>query len=105
MPEANALLASATDRMIAKTLITTDRGRIEISTVFLVCDHGWGDGPPILWETMVFGGPDDLECRRYRSRDDAIAGHTEVVAFCRSALDVDGAVILAEETASSAPIR
>lgn len=29
-----------------------------VSTVFLGLDHNWDDdGPPILFETMVFGGP------------------------------------------------
>ena len=30
--------------------------RCEVSTVFLGMDHQFGEGPPILWETMVFGG-------------------------------------------------
>jgi len=30
-----------------------------VSTVFLGINHQWGEGPPILWETMVFGGPLD----------------------------------------------
>jgi hypothetical protein len=25
-----------------------------VSTVFLGLDHGWGNGPPVLFETMVF---------------------------------------------------
>lgn len=25
-----------------------------VSTVFLGVDHGWGDGPPLLFETLVF---------------------------------------------------
>jgi hypothetical protein len=50
-----------------------------VSTVFLGLDHDWfGPGPPILWETLVFGGPLDGEMKRYRSRDDAIVGHQEM---------------------------
>lgn len=30
-------------------------GDLMVSTVFLGLDHNFGDGPPILWETMVFG--------------------------------------------------
>jgi hypothetical protein len=30
-----------------------------VSTVFLGLDHNYGSGPPVLWETMVFGGPFD----------------------------------------------
>ena len=33
--------------------------RTRISTVFLGLDHSWGDGPPLLFETMIFGGKHD----------------------------------------------
>lgn len=46
-----------------------------VSTVFLGLDHGWGEGPPILFETMVFGGPLDQEMERYCTWDEAVAGH------------------------------
>jgi len=50
--------------------------RILVSTVFLGIDHNWSDqGPPILWETMVFGGPDDGAQQRYCSKDAALVGH------------------------------
>lgn len=62
-------------RRIDKTVI---RG-VEVSTVFLVLDHAWGDGPPVLFETMVFGGFFDELQRRYCSREAALAGHREVV--------------------------
>ena len=40
------------DRRVALTHVTP---WIEVSTVFLGIDHRWiGDGPPILYETMVF---------------------------------------------------
>lgn len=50
-----------TDRVVAKSWISD---KIEVSTVFLGLDHRWGSGPPILWETMVFGGPKAGECNR-----------------------------------------
>ena len=101
--EAEALLASP-DRIIAKTILTTDRGRVKISTVFLVLDHSYlGEGPPILWETMTFGGPEDLHERRYSSKADAIAGHQEMVNLSRRALELDGARILATEGAHRTP--
>lgn len=37
--------------------LKTDVGEIMVSTVFLRTDHDFtGTGPPILFETMVFGG-------------------------------------------------
>lgn len=63
-----------------------------VSTVFLGLDHAFGQGPPVLWETMVFdhrrGGSRkwaDVEpanyTRRYTSLADALAGHAIAVAY------------------------
>jgi hypothetical protein len=61
---------------------------ISVSTVFLGIDHGFGRrGPPILWETVIFGGPHDEYQERYTSRDDALAGHAKALAIARSAID------------------
>lgn len=47
---------------------TIDRGHglepVKVSTVFLGLDHSFGSGPPILFETMVFGG--HLDERQWR---------------------------------------
>ena len=60
-----------------------------VSTVFLGIDHGFGGGPPILWETMVFSNAkgrfmgdigQDLGCKRYCRLVDAKAGHVATVA-------------------------
>jgi hypothetical protein len=60
-------------------------GDVRVSTVFLGMDHGYGEGPAVLWETMVFGGPLDEEQDRYTSRADALAGHAAMVAQVREA--------------------
>ena len=39
------------DRVVAKST----KDDIEVSTVFLGTDHQFGDGPPLLFETMVCG--------------------------------------------------
>jgi len=54
-----------------------------VSTVFLSIDHAFLDGPPVLWETMVFDretGESDLYCEGYASREAAMQGHARVVA-------------------------
>jgi hypothetical protein len=58
-----------------------------VSTVFLAIDHSFGSGPPLLFETMVFALESDgsinfadLDCRRYSTWDEAMAGHNEIVA-------------------------
>src|SRR3954466_3553268 len=51
-------------------------GDVRVSTVFLGVDHRHlGKGPPILWETMIFGGRHHHYVERYTSRTDALAGH------------------------------
>lgn len=52
---------------------------VHVSTVFLVIDHNWMGSPPVLFETMVFGGRLDGEQERYCTVDEAEAGHKEVV--------------------------
>lgn len=51
-----------------------------VSTVFLGLNHNWNDGPPVLWETMVFGGPHNGETERCSgSREQAEAMHRKMV--------------------------
>lgn len=57
-----------------------------VSTVFLGLNHNhFGKGDPILFETMVFGGPLDGEQHRYCTYDEAERGHAEMVAQARIA--------------------
>jgi hypothetical protein len=54
-----------------------------VSTVFLVIDHQYGDGPPLLFETMVFPDPEsgvESFCERYATWIEAEAGHAAVLA-------------------------
>ncbi len=61
----------------------TDLGFSFVSTVFLGTDHNFlGDGPPILWETAVFGWKLGGECERYCSREEALEGHKKMVERC-----------------------
>ncbi len=60
---------------------------VTISTVFLGLDHNfWDDGPPVLWETMIFGGTHDDYQVRYSSQQEAMDGHAEAVAMVRATL-------------------
>ncbi len=60
-----------------KRVIAQDRVRdARISTVFLGLDHNFlSEGPPILFETMIFGGRFDQNQYRYSTYDDARSGH------------------------------
>lgn len=54
---------------------------IVVSTVWLGLDHRWGYGPPLIYETMIFGGrfEDDEYQVRYSTREEALAGHKHAV--------------------------
>jgi len=58
-----------------KRVAETSKGQITVSTVFLGMDHNWGSGPPILFETMIFGGKYDQEMWRYYTWEEAEEGH------------------------------
>ena len=53
-----------------------------VSTVFLGIDHGLdSEGRPLLYETMIFGRPDDEEyCERYATKEEALRGHRRGIA-------------------------
>lgn len=76
----------ATDRHIARTVV----GPIEVSTVFLGIDHNYSrdpESPPLLFETMIFGGSDgDAVYDRYSTWDDAEKGHAKAVEIARRTL-------------------
>lgn len=56
-------------------------GNVMVSTVFLGIDHNFfGDGPPVLWETMIFGGVDDGWQERSFSHKMALSVHDLAVA-------------------------
>lgn len=59
---------------------------IRVSTVFIALDHNWGDGPPLLFETMVFGGVHEGWQDRYATRKEATEGHERACAMVRESL-------------------
>jgi hypothetical protein len=56
-------------------------GEKRISTVFLGMDHSFGQGPPLLFETMVFplDSLQDEICERCSTWDEAIIQHNEIL--------------------------
>lgn len=65
-----------TNRVVAKTDLP---GGAHVSTVYLGLDHRYGYGPPLIYETIVFN-PDEVDMQRYSTREEALAGHAEMVA-------------------------
>lgn len=74
------------DRRVCRTEHGEGDKKVIVSTVFLGLDHRFGtEGPPLLFETMVFGGPLDQEQDRYSTWDEAEIGHAQMVQRCRNA--------------------
>lgn len=70
-----------------KRIDATSIGAYWVSTVWLGLDHQlWPDGPPLIFETMVFEHDDigrDLDMRRYTYEWQARLGHAEICAGLR----------------------
>jgi hypothetical protein len=71
-----AWMESFEKRRVASTECGTG---VRVSTVFLGLDHNFGDGPPLVFETMVFGGTFDEECERCATWAEAEAQHRAMV--------------------------
>ena len=59
------------DRHVALSI----QGDVRVSTVFIGLDYSFGDGPPLLFETMAFVGDEDAGCERYSTWEEAEASH------------------------------
>lgn len=69
------------NRHVARTMV----GDVRVSTVFLGLDHRFtNSGEPIVFEPMIFGGPEDGYQERYSTWDAALAGHAIAVALAKS---------------------
>jgi len=58
-----------------KRVAHDQQGDVRVSTVFLGRDFSRGEGPPQLFETMIFGGEHDQYQDRYATWDAAELGH------------------------------
>lgn len=58
-----------------------DNDTVKVSTVFLGIDHAYDEGPPMLFETMIFGGEHDDYCDRCETWEQAEAMHKKAMAL------------------------
>lgn len=60
---------------------TNVAGKYNVSTIWLGLDHRYGEGAPLIFETMVFpiDSFSDLDCDRYSTLAQAEAGHAAMV--------------------------
>jgi hypothetical protein len=70
-------------------------GDVEISTVLLPFDHALfrkPEEPPMIFETMVFGGPYDQHSERYSTELAALTGHSKWVELVHATAPLDPVV-------------
>lgn len=65
-------------RTVGKTTLPNGN---RVSTVFLGLDHQWGEGQPLLFETMLFPSDSFTEedMDRYSTYEEAVEGHWRMV--------------------------
>jgi hypothetical protein len=101
-PISMAQFSELLEDMEYKRVALDEIGPYEVSTVWLGLDHNWtGNGPPIIFETMVFtasawnadrSDPDhepllEIDTLRYATETEALAGHHEVCTLIRATTD------------------
>lgn len=59
-------------------------GDTHVSTVWLGLNHNWAGGPPLIFESMIFGGDHDGWQDRYTTKEQAVAGHRRICEALRS---------------------
>ena len=63
----------------------------KVSTVWLGLNHQFApDGPPHIFETLVFGGPLDGEQDRYSTEEEARLGHQAMVEKLKARHAIEG---------------
>lgn len=65
----------------------TTVGRAVVSTVFVPLDQSVDGGEPLLFETMVFGGPLNDEGERHHTKAEAVDGHMRWINRVQEAKD------------------
>jgi hypothetical protein len=68
-------------------LVTLPNG-VTVSTVWVGNNYQFEDGPPLIFETMVFGGPFHLRQFRWSTQAEALHGHDQLAARVRDAEDL-----------------
>lgn len=80
-------LSDINARIVRKSRI----GEVEVSTVFIGLDHRWlGKGPPLIFETMIFGGAQDSTTWRCSTWDEALLQHRKACQVARIKETTDG---------------
>lgn len=88
-PEEWGRFLQTADRRVALDFVGDHR----VSTVFLGLDHNWSqEGPPLIFETMVFAdeGWDEQDCYRCSTYEEAELQHAQVYSRLKAKYWLDG---------------
>lgn len=77
MDEIEKLLSDKNYKII-KQEWTPDK-KYWVSTVWLGLDYNYGEGPPLIFETMVFKDGEERELERYSTQEEALRGHKKLL--------------------------
>jgi len=83
VPVSNVITWAMWFETAKRTVAHDEINGVRISTVFLGMDHRYGPGPPLIFETMIFGGEHDEYCDRYSTWKGAEAGHKKAIAMVK----------------------
>ena len=78
---------SRTSKNVRRVAHEELEGGVRVSTVWLGLDHSMDADPPIIFETMIFGGDFGQQDQRYSTEAEALAGHQRVVAALKAGSD------------------
>jgi hypothetical protein len=72
-------------RIVAQTEVEVEGKKVFVSTVFLGINHNFSAGrqPPVLFETMIFGGKHDEYQERYKTVEEAKKGHEVAIQIAK----------------------
>lgn len=80
--EIERLLSDYDYKVVGNTLMPHLGAGARVSTVWLGINHQFGMGPPLIFETTVFGDAgwsNEIDCERYATLEQAKAGHEAMV--------------------------
>lgn len=87
------------ERTVARTeAYHPERGKVSVSTIFTGLDFEPLGGPPLLFETKIFGGERNGWLCRYSTWDKAVAGHEQVVQLVTGCVPQFASVRLPDDT-------
>lgn len=87
----------------------TDLGSYVVSTVWLGINERFGEGPPLIFATMVLGDDSRYvwvaeefdQTRRYATEAEALAGHEEMCLLIRATMQEEPGLVTNQESTNS----